>query len=485
MSVASKKPKGFIKIYIIYGKERDIMENTKNAKDLCFTTANGAKTLDAAAVKAADDYCKAYMQFLNDAKTEREAVCAAVRLAEKNGFVPFDPSAALKAGDKVYVNNRGKSLILATIGKKPLTDGVSIAAAHIDSPRLDLKPNPLYEDSELAYLDTHYYGGIKKYQWTATPLSLHGVVVKKDGTAVNVCIGEDDADPVFCVTDLLPHLGKEQMERKAAEVVKGEDLNLLIGSRTLAGEEDNAVKLNILALLNKKYGITEADFLSAELEIVPAFKARDLGLDRSMIGAYGHDDRVCAYPALTALFENPHPAYTAVTVLADKEEIGSVGATGMQSSFLPYFIEDLAAATGVAGRHVLSKSVCLSADVNAAFDPIYPEVMVKSNSCQLNYGVCTTKYTGARGKYDTNDASAELMAEIRRVLDDNKVLWQIGEMGKVDAGGGGTVAMYIANLNVDTVDLGVPVLSMHAPFEVVSKIDVHMAHRAFSALFAR
>ena len=452
---------------------------------LFYQPKNGYDRIDAEQTGEIFAYAEGYKQFLNAARTEREAVKEAIRMAEAEGFVPYTFGMELQPGSKVYVNNRGKALMLAVLGQQPLDHGCVIAGAHIDSPRLDLKPNPLYEDSELAYLDTHYYGGIKKYQWTATPLSLHGVVVKKDGTAVNVRIGEDDNDPVFCVTDLLPHLGKEQMERKATEVVKGEDLNLLIGSRALAGEEDNAVKLNILSLLHEKYGITEADFLSAELEIVPAFKARDIGLDRSMIGAYGHDDRVCAYPALTALFENPHPAYTAVTVLADKEEIGSVGATGMQSSFLPYFIEDLAAATGVAGRHVLSKSVCLSADVNAAFDPIYPEVMVKSNSCQLNYGVCITKYTGARGKYDTNDASAELMAEIRRVLDEKNVLWQIGEMGKVDAGGGGTVAMYIANLNVDTVDLGVPVLSMHAPFEIVSKIDVHMAHRAFSALFAR
>ena len=460
------------------------MENTKNAKDLCFTTANGAKTLDAAAVKAADDYCKAYMQFLNDAKTEREAVCAAVRLAEKNGFVPFDPSAALKAGDKVYVNNRGKSLILATIGKKPLTDGVSIAAAHIDSPRLDLKPNPLYEDSELAYLDTHYYGGIKKYQWTATPLSLHGVVVKKDGTAVNVCIGEDDADPVFCVTDLLPHLGKEQMERKAAEVVKGEDLNLLIGSRTLAGEEDNAVKLNILALLNEKYGITEADFTSAELEAVPAFPVRELGFDRSMIGGYGHDDRVCAYPALRALLDCETPVHTAVTILTDKEETGSDGNTGLCSSYLPYFLEDLADCFGAKGRHVMHASQCLSADVNAAFDPTFPDVMEQKNCAYLNHGVCVTKFTGARGKSGTSDASAEFVGTIRRVLDEGDVVWQTGELGKVDAGGGGTVAAYIANLDIDTIDVGVPVLSMHAPFEVVSKLDVYMTYRAFCTFIA-
>lgn len=453
---------------------------------LTFSTKNGAAALDAEVLKAAQGYADGYKAFLDNAKTEREAVQTAVAFATELGFKPFDRKASLKAGDKVYLVNRGKALILAVIGEKPIEEGVSIAAAHVDSPRLDLKPNPLYEDNDLAYFDTHYYGGIKKYQWTAIPLSLHGVVVKKDGTAVNVCIGEDEGDPVFCVTDLLPHLGQEQMKRTASDVVKGEDLNLLIGSYPLKdGEGSDLVKLNILKLLNEKYGITETDFLSAELEAVPAFKARDLGLDRSMIGAYGHDDRVCAFPALTALFENDRPAYTAVTILADKEEIGSDGNTGMRSAFLRYFIEDLAAMFGAEGRHVLSNSVCLSADVNAALDPIYPEVMVKSNACQINRGVCITKYTGSRGKYDTSDATAEYMARIRRLLDENDVLWQIGELGKVDAGGGGTVAKYIANLDVDTVDLGVPVLSMHAPFEVVSKLDVYMAHKAFSALFGR
>ncbi len=464
--------------------EKTMTEQLK--EKLLFSTKNGGATLSAEQLNAADTYAEAYKTFLDNAKTEREAVKTAIELAKAHGFKPFDRTAALKAGDKVYVNNRDKALILAVIGEKPLTEGVSIAAAHIDSPRLDLKPNPLYEDSDLAYFDTHYYGGIKKYQWTAIPLALHGAVVKKDGTVIEINIGEKASDPVLCVTDLLPHLGQEQMKRTASELIKGEDLNILIGSRPLPdGEGSDLVKLRILQLLNEKYGITEADFLSAELEAVPAFPAKDVGLDRSMIGAYGHDDRVCAYPALTALFETEKPAYTAITVLADKEEIGSEGNTGMQSAFLPYFIEDLAAAAGVEGRHVLSASLCLSADVNAAFDPIYPEVMVKSNSCQVNRGVCITKYTGSRGKSDTSDASAEYMAYIRRLLDGKEVLWQIGELGKVDAGGGGTVAKYIADLNVDTVDLGVPVLCMHAPFEVVSKIDVYMAHKAFAALFNR
>ncbi len=468
------------------------MEETKKSaadalqEQLCYKPENAAVTLTDDELTAADAYCEDYKRFLDEAKTEREATVAAIVMAEKHGFVPFEPGVALAPGDKVYYNNRGKALLLAVIGTRPITDGVTIAAAHIDSPRLDLKPNPLYEDSELAYFDTHYYGGIKKYQWTAIPMALHGVVVRRDGTAVTVNIGEDDSDPVFCVTDLLPHLGGEQMKRPATEVVKGEDLNLLIGSRPFRGDKGSElVKLNILRILSEKYAITETDFLSAELEIVPAFKARDLGLDRSMIGAYGHDDRVCAYPAVTSLLACGTPGYTAVTILADKEEIGSVGNTGMQAAFLRYFIDDLAAAFGAKGHHVLSRSICLSADVNAAFDPIYPDVLVRSNAAKLNYGVCITKYTGARGKSGTNDASAEYLGQIRSILDAAQVPWQIGEMGKVDAGGGGTVAMYIANLDVNTVDLGVPVLSMHAPFEVVSKIDVYAAHRAFLATMLR
>ena len=468
------------------------MEETKKSaadalrEQLCYKPENAAVTLTDDELTAADAYCEDYKRFLDEAKTEREATAAAIVMAEKHGFVPFEPGVALAPGDKVYYNNRGKALLLAVIGTRPITDGVTIAAAHIDSPRLDLKPNPLYEDSELAYFDTHYYGGIKKYQWTAIPMALHGVVVRRDGTAITVNIGEDDSDPVFCVTDLLPHLGGEQMKRSATEVVKGEDLNLLIGSRPFRGDKGSElVKLNILRILSEKYAITETDFLSAELEIVPAFKARDLGLDRSMIGAYGHDDRVCAYPAVTSLLACGTPGYTAVTILADKEEIGSVGNTGMQAAFLRYFIDDLAAAFGAKGHHVLSRSICLSADVNAAFDPIYPDVLVRSNAAKLNYGVCITKYTGARGKSGTNDASAEYLGQIRSILDAAQVPWQIGEMGKVDAGGGGTVAMYIANLDVNTVDLGVPVLSMHAPFEVVSKIDVYAAHRAFLATMLR
>ncbi len=464
--------------------EKSLSEQRKEA--LFYTAKEASRTMEPAEIEAADQYCTGYIDFLNASKTEREAVNWAVREAEARGFVPFDRQKPLKAGDKVYYNNRGKALMLAVIGSRPITDGVSIAAAHIDSPRLDLKPNPLYEDNDLAYFDTHYYGGIKKYQWTAIPLALHGVVAKKDGTSVTVRIGEEPGDPVFCVTDLLPHLADEQMKRPAPQIVKGEDLNILIGSRAFRDDEGSElVKLNILNILHEKYGIVEQDFFSAELEAVPAFPARDVGFDRSLIGAYGHDDRVCAYPALTAIFGTENPDYTAVTLLADKEEIGSEGATGMQSAWLKYFIADIAAAFGEEARHVLSSSVCLSADVNAAFDPIYPEVFEKKNAAMINRGVVLTKYTGSRGKSGTSDASAELMAHVRRLMDGGDVLWQIGELGKVDAGGGGTVAMYIANLNVDTVDLGVPVLSMHAPFEIVSKLDVYMAHKAFTALLTR
>ena len=466
-------------------------KNEKTATELLkeklsYKPENGTKKLSVEEIKLADAYCEGYKAFLDKAKTEREAVTEVIAMVEKEGFVPFDPTAALKTGDKIYYNNRNKALLLAVIGSRPITDGVTIAAAHIDSPRLDLKPNPLYEDSELAYFDTHYYGGIKKYQWTAIPMSLHGVIVRRDGSSVTVTIGEDADDPVFCVTDLLPHLCAEQMKRPASEVVRGEDLNLLIGSRAFrSDDESESVKLNLLNILYEKYGIVESDFLSAELEFVPAFRAKDVGFDRSMIGAYGHDDRVCAYPAVTALLACGTPDYTAVTILADKEETGSEGNTGMQSAFLRYFIDDIAAVFGAKGHQVLSKSIFLSADVNAAHDPIYPDVMVRSNAAQINYGVCITKYTGARGKSSTSDASAEYMGKIRRLLDDADVLWQIGELGKVDAGGGGTVAMYIANLDVDTVDMGVPVLSMHAPFEVISKIDVYMAHKAFLATMKR
>ncbi|MBO4446269.1 MAG: aminopeptidase [Clostridia bacterium] len=456
----------------------------KRMKELVYEPENAVKVISDAELKKADKFCDGYIDFLNTAKTEREIAQFMKEKAEAKGFVEFDKTKKYKAGDKIYRLNRGKAIMLAVIGKKPITEGVKLAIAHIDSPRLDLKPNPLYESDEIALLKTHYYGGIKKYQWVTIPLALHGVVMKADGTKVEISIGEDDSDPKFVISDLLPHLGREQEKRPLAEGIKGEELNLIIGSRPFKDDKaSNLVKLNILDILNKKYGIVEKDFLSAELEIVPAFKACDIGLDRSMIGAYGHDDRVCAYPAAEAVFDVKDPAYTVVTVLTDKEEIGSVGNTGLDSNYLPYFICDLAETFGANGRDVMSKSECLSADVNAAFDPTFPDVMEKQNSSYINKGVVITKYTGARGKGGSSDASAEFMGKVRGFLDKAKVVWQIGELGKVDVGGGGTVALYVAGLDIDVVDLGVPVLSMHAPFELVAKTDVYMAYRAFLEFF--
>ena len=454
------------------------------SEKLTYSVKDAGATLSESDLKLADDFCEGYKTFLNAAKTERESVNFFVDLAKKEGFVPFDPDKKYSAGDKVYYNNRGKALILAVIGKKSVAEGVRIVAAHVDSPRLDLKPNPLYEDNDLALFKTHYYGGIKKYQWTAIPLSLHGVVAKKDGSTVQVRIGEDAGDPVFCVTDLLPHLATEQVQRKLSEGIKGEELNILVGSRPFNDDKaSEKVKLNILNILNEKYGITEEDFLSAELEAVPAFDARDIGFDRSLIGAYGHDDRVCAYPAVMASLANPNPEKTTVTVLADKEETGSEGNTGLDSSFLRYFIEDLAAAEGVSPRKVLTNSTCLSADVNAAFDPTFPDVTERRNCAYINKGAVITKYTGSRGKGGTSDASAEFMGKVRAILDRHDVIWQTGELGRVDLGGGGTVAKYVAYLNIDVVDLGVPVLSMHAPYEIVSKTDVYMTFRACDAFY--
>ena len=451
---------------------------------LCYDPKNAYKEMSDEEISKSYAFSKDYENFLNAAKTEREVTCFMKQEAEKKGFVPFDKSAKYKAGDKVYKINRDKCIILCVFGSDDIKNGVKLAAAHIDSPRLDLKPNPLYESDEMALFKTHYYGGIKKYQWTAIPLSLHGVVVKGDGTSVTVNIGEDENDPKFVVTDLLPHLSREQEKRTLGEGIKGEELNLLIGSRPFKDDKGSElVKLNILKILNEKYGIVEKDFQSAELEIVPAFKATDIGFDRSMIGAYGHDDRVCAYPAARAVFDISNPKYTVVTVLSDKEEIGSDGNTGLNSSYLKYFIYDIAEMFGASGRDVLSNSECLSADVNAAYDSTFPDVMEKKNASFINKGVVITKYTGARGKSSTSDASAEFMGKIRNLLDSTNVIWQTGELGKVDAGGGGTVAMYIAALNVDVVDLGVPVLSMHSPFEVVAKTDVYMAYRAIYEFF--
>ena len=453
-------------------------------EQLLMKPQNGGESLSPEQIAQADAFCEGYKAFLKYAKTEREAVTTIVEMLEKAGYVPFVPGKQYPAGAKVYLNNRGKALIASTIGTLDIGEGVRIEAAHIDNPRLDLKPNPLVEEQELCFLKTHYYGGIKKYQWTAIPLSLHGVVVKKDGSSVTVTIGEDPDDPVFCVTDLLPHLGADQMKKPMTQGITGEQLNVLIGCEMYPDEKvSEKVKLNILSLLNGKYGITERDFQSAELCAVPAFKARDLGLDRGMVGAYGHDDRVCAFAQLMAEIEAKSPAHTTVTVFADKEEVGSDGVTGLNSHFLVDFIADLAQAGGKELRHVLRASACLSADVSAAFDPAWPEVAEKHNCAYLGYGPVLTKYTGARGKSSTNDAPAEYVAFVEGILEDAGVIWQTGELGKVDQGGGGTVAMYVSQYNVNTVDMGVAVLSMHAPFEVISKADLYMTYKAMAAFY--
>ena len=440
---------------------------------------NGRLISDDSVLLAADEFCKGYKKFLDEAKTERMAVEAAIKIAKAAGYCSFERGKEYKAGDRYYVNNRGKTLALVTVGTEPADKGVHITAAHIDSPRLDLKPNPLYEEIDLALFKTHYYGGIRKYQWTAVPLSLHGVFAKKDGTVINVNIGEDENDPKFVVNDLLPHLATEQNKRTLSEGIKGEELNVLIGSHPFRDDKGSElVKLNILKILNEKYGVTEEDFLSAELECVPATKACDVGLDRSMIGAYGQDDRVCAYPALMAAVNTKTPKHTLVTVLADKEEIGSMGNTGLESDFLKYIVYDVAEMQNVSGTVALRNSKCLSADVNAATDPTFQDVVERKNAAYLNYGVVVTKYTGARGKSSTSDASAEYVAEIRNMLDKAGIVWQTGELGKVDLGGGGTVAMYIANLGIDVVDMGVPVLSMHSPFETTAKFDIYMTYLA-------
>lgn len=449
-------------------------------EELFEKSVNGGLKLDDKEISAAFDFAEGYKKFMDNAKTERDAVKTIIEIAKANGFTEFCEGKKYKAGDRAYKINRSKSVMLVNYGTEPIENGVRIAASHIDSPRLDLKPRPLYEDADLALFKTHYYGGIKKYQWTTIPMAIHGVVYKSSGECVDICIGEDENDPIFCVTDLLPHLADEQAKRTLGQGIKGEELNVLIGCMPFKDDKaSEAVKLNIIKILNEKYSIKESDFLSAELEVVPAIKARDLGFDRGMVAAYGHDDRVCAYPSLIAATETKAPKMTTVTVFTDKEETGSEGNTGLDSSYLRYFIEDIAAPYGVAGRTVLSKSKCLSADVNAAFDPTFPDVLDRRNCAYVNYGVCVTKYTGARGKAGTSDCSAEFFGEIRSLLDGKNVLWQIGELGKVDLGGGGTVAKYIAGLNVDVIDVGVPVLSMHAPMEVISKIDLYSAYRAF------
>ena len=444
---------------------------------------NGYARISAEERAEMEAYCKRYMAFMDAAKTERESTAWAVAEAEKRGFVPFVSGMDAKPGDKIYYNNRGKAIALAVIGTEPLSNGANICAAHEDSPRMDIKPNPLYEDSEIAYFKTHYYGGIKKYQWPTLPLALHGVVCCKDGRTVNVTIGEDPADPVLMISDLLPHLAADQMQKTAGQVIAGEQLNVILGTEPLEGEGSDLVKLHIMKWLNEKYGIVESDFLSAELNVVPAGPCREVGLDRSLIAAYGHDDRVCVYAELDALFNIGTPTKTAVCILADKEEIGSVGISGMQSQFFEHFMGGLCDAQGVKLTDCFANSFCLSADVSNAFDPNWPETCDRRNNSKLNYGVAICKYTGSRGKGGASDASAEAMCHIRSTFDNNNVIWQIATLGKVDQGGGGTVAAYMANRNIVTVDAGVPVLSMHAPYELVSKLDCYHTMLACKAIY--
>ena len=457
---------------------------TEIRDELFYKQKNGYDTMSTQQRIDMEDYCRGYMAFLNEARTEREAVKIAIEMAEDKGFVEYVDGMKLAPGDKVYCNNRSKALMLAVIGRKSLEEGCVIAGAHVDSPRIDLKQNPLYESDELAYFKTHYYGGIKKYQWVTIPLELHGVVALKNGETIDVSIGRDPSDPQFVITDLLPHLGKEQMRKTMEEGITGEGLNILIGSIPYADEGSDRVKLAVMSILNDRYGIVEEDFLSAELTAVPAFEVREIGLDRSLIGGYGHDDRVCAYAELKAILDlDEAPEKTAVCILADKEETGSDGVSGMQSSAFECFMEELCAGQNVPLRRCFKNSFCLSADVTAAFDPNFPEVSEKRNDAKLNYGMGICKFTGARGKSGTSDASAEIVGYLRRIFADAGVVWQMSELGKVDQGGGGTIAKYMANRNIDTIDAGVPVMSMHAPFEVVAKFDCFMTYLGVLAAY--
>ena len=427
-------------------------------------------------------FAEGYKKFMDSAKTEREAAVVSEQMLLAAGYKAFEPKKAYAPGEKVYFIQENKAVVAATIGQKPYEEGFRLVIAHIDCPRLDLRPNPLYESDHMSYFRTHYYGGIRKYQWATIPLAIHGVFTRADGSSVNFAVGEDENDPVFCITDLLPHLGAEQNERKLSEGIKGEELNVLIGSDTVEEEDvKEAVKLNTLILLNQKYGITERDFTRAEIEVVPAAKARDVGFDRSMIGAYGHDDRVDAYPALMAEIGTKSPAYTSVCVLTDKEETGSDGVTGLNSMYTFHFLQQLCAGQGADYITACKAAKCLSADVTAAYDPTFADAFEPDNGTYAGRGVAIYKYTGSRGKSGTSDASAELVSYLTGLMDANSVVWQIGEMGKLDLGGGGTVAKYVANQDIDTIDIGVPVLSMHSPFEIVSKADVYMAYLTFKA----
>ena len=444
---------------------------------------NGFARLSPAEREEMEAHARGYAAFIDACKTERETVTWSVEQLKSHGFVELKPGMELKPGDKVYRNNRDKALLMAVIGAESLDEGARICVAHIDSPRIDIKPNPLYEDSGLAFLKTHYYGGIKKYQWVTVPLALHGVVCRKDGTCVTITIGEDDSDPILMITDLLPHLAADQMQKTAANAIAGEQLNVLLGSEPLQGEGSDLTKLHIMKLLNEKYGIIEEDFLSAELCIVPAMKCREVGLDRSMLAAYGHDDRVCAYNEIVPMLNLDIPKHTAICLLADKEEIGSMGVSGMHSFAFETFVHDLCSATNASLYRCFENSFCLSADVSNAFDPNFPETCDRRNNSMMNMGVSIFKYTGSKGKGGCSDAAAEAMGKIRSILDGAGIAWQVGELGKVDQGGGGTVAAIMANRNIVTVDAGVPVLSMHAPVEIISKLDCYMSMRACKAVY--
>lgn len=454
---------------------------------------NGWKEIDEGRKNEIFEFCKGYMDFLGKAKIEREFVVEARKLADSHGFKAINTMGNLNPGDKVYFINREKSMYLAVIGTEKMENGVHIIGSHIDSPRLDLKPNPLYEDGGFAYFKTHYYGGIKKYQWTTIPLALHGVIVKLNGEKINVNIGEDENDPIFTITDLLPHLAQEQMVKKLKDGVEGENLQLLVGSIPLKSDDDkdikDAVKLNILNILNQKYGITERDFVSSEIEVVPAFKPRSLGLDGGLVAAYGQDDKVCAYTSLMAMMEIEKPVKTALCLLSDKEEIGSMGNTGMESHMFDYFVSELLNKTGENRVNLLDKVFCyskmLSSDVDAGFDPLYASVSDAKNAGYLGKGISLNKYTGARGKSGASDANAEYVAWVRNMLEENWIKFQVAELGKVDIGGGGTIAYILANKGVDVIDCGVPVLSMHAPYEVTSKYDVYEAYRTYKAFWQR
>ena len=457
-------------------------------ENLVYETKNGWESLTDSQKKEVFYFSKGYAKYLDNGKTERLACREAVRLAKENGFVDLEEKETLKSGDRVYMVNRDKSVYFAVIGKEDIEKGINFVISHIDSPRIDLKQNPLYEDGELALLKTHYYGGIKKYQWTATPLSLIGVVALENGETVNISIGENDNEPIFYISDLLIHLATKQMQKKLHEGIEGEALNIIIGSTPDEKSEKDKFRTTVLKLLNEKYGIKEEDFLSAELEAVPNFKARDIGLDRALIGAYGHDDRVCAYTSLMALLEEKEPQKTAVCMFSDKEEIGSMGNTGMRSAFFEYATALLIEKTKgtyneLSLKRTFRNSDCLSSDVNAAFDPTYPEVNDRKNCAYLSRGVVITKYTGSRGKSGTSDASAEFVAKIRRIFNEGNVVWQTAELGKVDEGGGGTIAQYVANLDINVIDCGVPLLSMHAPVEVASKLDIYMAYKGYKAFY--